>query len=318
MSRKTKPPSPVDLSRVHLKRVGDRPAKVSGKMLAGVPEPGASVAALLESLPKVLAANDLRAVIAAVAQAYRRRKPVIVGLGGHVIKCGCTPIVVDLLQRGVITGVVFHGATAIHDYELAALGRTSEDVTAHLADGSFGMVQETGDFFARALSYHQAEQCGLGRSAGLVLAKEHAKTVGRSILASAALLDVPATVHVALGTDTIHMHPAVDMAALGAASGYDFRLLCDLVTRLQGGVYLNLGSAVILPEVFLKALTVARNLGNRVDKFVTANFDMQRHYRPSVNVVQRPTQTGYHITGHHEIMLPLLRLGILEAIEHDR
>ena len=316
MSRKKprKPYQPVDLSRVRLKPAQQLLTKVSRRMQARTPAPGARMGAWLDSLPDVLAARDFRAVVAAVAKAHARGKPVVAALGAHVIKCGCTPVLVDMIERGIVTAVVMHGAGAIHDYELAVLGRTSEDVAAHLDDGSFGMVQDTGAFFSRALDYAWTEGVGLGEAVGALLGREAPKRVADSILATAAAREIPATVHVALGTDTIHMHPHVDPALLGAASGVDFTLLCAVVGDLQGGVWLNLGSAVLLPEVFLKALTVARNLGGRVDKFVTADFDMLRHYRPTVNVVQRPTASGYQITGHHEIMLPLLRQAIVETL----
>lgn len=318
MPRKRKPYQPVDLRKVRLTPRRARATKVSARMSAGTPPAGSSVRELLQSLPDVLAARDLRAVIAAIAQAHRRGRPVVVAMGAHVIKCGCSPLIADLIDRGIVSAIVMHGAGAIHDYELAVTGRTSEDVTANLADGTFGMVRETGDFFAKALDHAWQEGIGLGRAVGETLRARHPKRAAGSLLAVAAAAEVPATVHVALGTDTIHAHPAVDPALLGAASGRDFSLLCAVVADLRGGVWLNLGSAVVLPEVFLKALSVARNLGHRVDEFVTANLDMQRHYRTDVNVVQRPTPTGYHITGHHEIMLPLLRMGVLEALESRR
>ncbi len=318
MSRKRKPYRPVDLGAVRLSPRRNRATKVSTRMRAGTPRAGSTVRALLASLPDVLAARDLRTVIQAIAKAHRRGRPVVFAMGAHVVKCGCSPVVIDLIERGIVNAIVMHGAGAIHDYELAATGRTSEDVTANLADGTFGMVRETGDFFGRVLEYAWQEGVGLGCAVGAVLRKEQPRRADRSLFAVAEAAGVPATVHVALGADTIHAHPAVDPALLGAASGLDFKLLCAVVADLRGGVWLNVGSAVLLPEVFLKALSVARNLGHRVDDFVTANFDMQHHYRTTVNVVERPTRTGYHITGHHEIMLPLLRMGVLDALAARR
>ncbi|MBI4299812.1 MAG: hypothetical protein HY677_01650 [Chloroflexi bacterium] len=277
---------------------------------------GASFAGFLDSLPRQLAAEDLRALVEAIVAAHREGRAIIWGMGAHVIKCGLSSLVIDLMLRGLITGVALNGAGAIHDVELALAGETSEDVAAGLDEGVFGMAEETGAFFCRALA--GSPEPGLGHLVGKALLAEGAPHAEQSILAQGAALGVPVTVHVALGTDTIHMHPGINAEALGAATMADFRLLAAEVADMDGGgVYLNVGSAVLLPEVFLKGLTLARNLGHRVAGFTTANLDMLQHYRPLQNVVRRPAGTGgrgYTLTGHHEIMVPLLAQAILEKI----
>ncbi len=266
----------------------------------------------IDSLPKILAANDLRNLIDNIVTAHNKKRQVVLALGAHVIKCGLSPIVIDLMKRGIVTAVAMNGSGAIHDYEISLIGQTSEDVSHSLKDGTFGMAKETAVAIQAAAS---TPECGLGRSLGDKIIKDKNKHRGNSILAAGARLKIPVTVHVAIGTDTIHMHPGVSGSDMGESSHVDFKILCSVVSELEGGVWLNAGSAVIMPEVFLKAITVARNLGRNVKNFTTANMDMIQHYRPRTNVVKRPTTHGYSITGHHEIMLPLLRLGIISGLK---
>ena len=298
----------ADLSKLHRMAVADRPTKVSVAELARPLEPAAA-AALLASLPDLLAAHDLREVVARTVAAHRGGRPVVLMLGGHVVKVGVAPCWIELLQRGVVSHVAMNGAAAIHDVELARVGRTSEDVEAHLQSGSFGMVDETGAFMSRVAVHAARDRLGLGEAWGEALEAEQAPHRDVSLLARAARLGVPCTVHVALGTDTIHYDPACDGAALGEGSLRDFRILAATLAEARGAVVLNVGSAVLMPEVFLKALAVARNLGASLDDLTTVNMDQIQHYRPRVNVVERPTRApgarGYSLTGHHEILTPL-------------
>lgn len=311
----------ADLRRVTTVPVAGRRNKVDPSLLAGVPGPGGSFDAFLDSLPDVLAARDLRAVIAGVAAAARARRGVVLLVGGHVVKVGLGPLLGALMARGVVTHVALNGAAAIHDFELAAFGGTSEDVESGLADGSFGMAEETGAEMNAAVAAAAESDLGMGEGLARALAARSALP-GRSasILLAAREYDVPVTVHVAVGAEITHQHPAADGAAIGATSHRDFRRLAGSLPSLDhGGVVLNLGSAVVLPEVFLKALTIARNLDRgRPTHFLAADFDMQRHYRPRLNVVQRPTRaggTGYMLTGHHELLLPLLVWGVMGKLE---
>ncbi|MBI5897286.1 MAG: hypothetical protein HZB24_15210, partial [Desulfobacterales bacterium] len=266
--------------------------------------------------PTVLKADDFKAVARAVVNARKQQKPVIAMLGGHVIKTGCSPILADLAAQGFITHFASNGSAAVHDTELASCGHTSEDVAEHLADGSFGMAADTAGLINAAAQRAVASGEGFGEAVGAMLIERKAPHLTRALLARSYQLGLPYTLHVAMGTDIVHQHPTASGAAIGEASLRDFRILAATVAGLgQGGVVLNLGSAVIMPEVFLKALAVARNLGHGVTDFVTANFDMIQHYRPTVNVVQRPVLPGgrgYAITGHHEIMIPLLAATIHE------
>jgi len=309
----------ADLSRLKRLSAAERPTKVSVTEFARPLEPAAA-AALLRSLPDQLAAKALREVIARTVAAHRERRPVVLMLGGHVIKVGLGPLIRTLLARRVVTHVAMNGAAAIHDFELAAFGGTSEDVESGLADGSFGMAEETGAEMNAAVIAAAAAGQGMGEGLARTLARRKDLPGGEtSVLLAAHELDVPVTVHAAIGAEIIHQHPAADGAAIGATSHRDFRRLAGSLPALdQGGAVLNLGSAVVLPEVFLKALTIARNLEHgRPTHFLAADFDMQRHYRPRVNVVQRPTRgggTGYLLTGHHELLLPLLVWGVLEAL----
>ncbi|MGN6393038.1 MAG: hypothetical protein ACTHM9_12460 [Gemmatimonadales bacterium] len=292
--------------------------KVDPSLLADVPGDHRSFDAFLDSLPDVLAARDLRAVIAGVTAAAKAKRGVVLLVGGHVIKVGLGPLLRVLMTRGVVTHLALNGAAAIHDFELAAYGGTSEDVESGLADGSFGMAEETGAEMNAAI--RGADESGQGMGQGLAAALQARRALpGReaSVLLAAHELGVPVTVHAAIGAEIIHQHPTADGAAIGATSHRDFRRLAGALPALDhGGAVLNLGSAVVLPEVFLKALTIARNLeSGRPTHFLAADFDMERHYRPRVNVVQRPTRAGgagYLLTGHHEIMIPLLVWGILE------
>jgi hypothetical protein len=311
----------ADLSRLKTIPVAGRRNKVDPSLLASVPGPDQSFAAFLSSLPDVLAARDLRAVIEGVASAARARRGVILLIGGHVIKVGLGPLVRAWLDGGVVTHLALNGAAAIHDFELAAYGGTSEDVESGLADGTFGMAEETGREMNAAVV--EAARAGQGMGEGLARALAARATLpGRdaSVLLRALERDVPVTVHAAIGAEITHQHPTADGAALGATSHRDFRRLAGSVPSMdQGGAVLNWGSAVVLPEVFLKALAIARNLeSGRPTGFLAADFDMQRHYRPAMNVVRRPTLgggAGYLVTGHHEIMIPLLVWGTLERLK---
>lgn len=308
----------ADLSKLKRLSAADRPTKVSVSEFARPLEPAAA-ATLLRSLPDQLAARTLREVISRTAAAHHAGRPVVLMLGGHVIKVGVSPCFIELLERGVLTHVAMNGAAAIHDVEIARMGRTSEDVEAHLQAGSFGMVDETGSFMNEVARVATRAGMGLGEAWGRALEEERSTHRDASLLARAWRRGVPATVHVALGTDTIHYDPGCDGAALGETSLRDFRVLAGTLAEARGAVVLNVGSAVLMPEVFLKALTVARNLGASLAGLTTVNFDQLQHYRPRVNVVERPTRAegarGYSLTGHHEILLPLFCAGVLASLE---
>jgi hypothetical protein len=300
--------------------VARRPNKVSASEFAHPPADDRSFSAFLSALPDVLVARDFRAIVNAVASAARNRKGVVVMLGGHVVKTGLAPLLVDLMRRGIVTHIAMNGSAAIHDYEIARFGATSEDVAAGLRDGTFGMADETGREMNDAFTAGMRASQGMGECLGGALeARADLANPDLSVLLSAHRLGVTATVHAALGAEIIHQHPAANGAAIGDTSHRDFRrLAAALVSLDEGGVVLNLGSAVIMPEVFLKALTIARNLNaGRPQGFVSVDLDMQRHYRPRMNVVQRPTLhsgKGYEVTGHHEIMVPLLAWAVVEAL----
>lgn len=296
----------------------DRQSKVSVEDFGRPWEPGGSFAGFLAGLPGILAAGEFREAVAAIAGAVRAERTVLLGMGAHPIKVGLNPILIDGFKRGIFAGLALNGAGVIHDVEVALAGKTSEDVAAHLDCGQFGTARETAEFIhGAAASAYKSGGVGFGTAVGRRLLEDGAPYAHLSLLATAAELGIPVTVHVAVGTDIIHMHPAMDGAAIGALSHYDFRLFCRLVSTLGRGVYVNLGSAVILPEVFLKAVSVVRNLGYSLDGITTVNMDFQKHYRALVNVVQRPTAgTGKGITliGHHEIMFPLLMAAVAERI----
>ena len=306
----------IDLKGLRTYSAAERASKVRTDYEGRPVRAGMTVREFLDGLPGILKADDLRSVARAVVRAKKAGRPVIVMLGGHVIKTGCSPILADLAAKGFIQHFASNGSAAVHDVELACWGQTSEDVAAHLENGSFGMAADTAELINAAAVRAAATGEGFGESVGALLVETKPPNLGRALLARAYQLKIPYTLHVAMGTDIVHQHPSADGAAIGEASLRDFRILAHTVSRLgQGGVVLNLGSAVIMPEVFLKALAVARNLGQGVSDFTTANFDMIQHYRPTVNVVQRPVITsgkGYALTGHHEIMIPLLAAAIYE------
>jgi hypothetical protein len=313
----------ADLADVRTVPVAVRPNKVSARDFAHPAGDDRSFRAFLDALPDVLVARDFRNVVRAIAAAYRRRRGVVVMLGGHVVKTGLAPVLIDLMRRGIVTHVAMNGSAAIHDYEVARFGATSEDVAAGLKDGTFGMAEETGREMNEAFIAGMRAEQGMGEVLGATLAASAAlANPDLSLLLAAYRLGIPLTVHAALGAEIIHQHPAASGAAIGDTSHRDFRRLAAALVRIDdGGVVLNLGSAVIMPEVFLKALTIARNLGHgKPQDFTTVDLDMQRHYRPRVNVVQRPTLQsgkGYEITGHHEIMVPLLAWAIVEELTAD-
>jgi hypothetical protein len=302
-----------------------RRSKVSVREFARPLRRGASMREFFDSLPRILAAEDLRAVASAIRRAHGRRKAILWGIGGHVIKVGLGPILIDLIGRGFVSGMAMNGAALVHDFEIALVGNTSEDVEAALGGGRFGMAEETGLYINEMAVGAARSGMGLGEAAGKLLTsgRLRAKFPEASVLAAAYRARVPVTIHLAIGTDIPHMHRAADGAALGEATHYDFRLFCALVRKMHpGGVYLNWGSAVLLPEVFLKAVSVVRNLGVALRPITTANFDFIQHYRPIQNVVKRPTAPGrgrgtdshgYALTGHHEILLPLLAAALAEG-----
>jgi len=308
---------PLDAANIKTYPLASRPSKVRVEDAATPWRPGGTFKAFLDRLPNHLAVQSLRAVAEAIHDARRKAKPVLLGMGAHVIKVGLSPIVIDLVERGLVTAVALNGACAVHDFELATAGFTSEDVEAQLSEGDFGMAEETGRVLNEAAVDGMHRGMGLGRAVGDRLLAMRPPYLAHSLLAACARLDVPCTVHVAVGTDIVHMHPRCDGAAVGATTHRDFRLLAAVVADLgDGGVYLNVGSAVLLPEVFLKALTLSRNLGHRVQDFVTANLDFIQHYRPTQNVVRRPVAKGgrgYALTGHHELLVPLLAAILIEG-----
>ena len=306
---------PIDMSSVKAYPLKDRINKVSVKDFATLPDTQVDLSQFIETLPKILKGTDFIELTDKIVTAYHREKAIIVMMGGHVIKCGLSPLLIELAERGVITGFAFNGASSIHDFEIALIGETSEDVSAYLQTGKFGMWEETGKLMNDAIQHAAGTGIGMGEALGRKLIEMDAPYNTYSLLAAGSRLNIPITVHVAIGTDIIHQHPTANGAAIGETSFTDFRLLTQLVTELEdGGVVLNFGSAVILPEVFLKALTIARNLGHTVSNFTAADFDMIQQYRPAENVVKRPTEMGgkgYSFTGHHELMIPLLVLAVM-------
>lgn len=324
MSKERRPPREIDLARVRTIPVATRPNKVDADAFAKPPGDDRSFAAFLASIPHVLKADDFRKVVQAIVTAHRKKRGVIVMLGGHVVKTGIATLLADLMARGVITHLAMNGSAAIHDYEIARFGGTSEDVAAGLKDGSFGMAEETGRGLNEAFVAGRNHGWGMGEAVARALAAEpklaHPEL---SVILAAHKHWIPVTVHAALGAEIIHQHPAADGAAIGDTSHRDFRRLAASCEDLHdGGVVLNLGSAVIMPEVFLKALTVCRNVNaGRPTGFTTADFDMLRHYRPRENVVRRPVLAGgegFEITGHHEIMIPLLAWAVCEGLDGRR
>ena len=307
----------LDFNKVKTYSIRSRRSKVDMSLFAKPLKPKASARALLDALPDILKAKELREIVRAIVKARKKGRPVILMMGAHVIKCGLSPLVIDLIRRRIVTAVAMNGAGVIHDFEIAYGGRTSEDVASALKDGSFGMVRETAAFINAAVREGVARGQGFGAAMGFAVDKESLRHKKLSIAYACWKQSIPLTVHVAIGTDVVHQHADFSGADTGAASAADFRVLTREVARLNnGGVVLNFGSAVVLPEVFLKALSVARNLTRGVKNFTTANFDMNVHYRPLQNIVTRPvlgSGHGYYIVGHHEIMLPLLAQAILES-----
>jgi len=309
------PLPPFDRKRFRTKPLGGRAHLVETARFARPVEPTASGSDLLASFPDFLGVRALRGLAAAIATAHRGGRPVVFGLGGHVVKVGLGPLLVDLLERGLAQGFVFNGASAIHDAEVALVGSTSEDVGGGLFEGTYGNAEETGRLFGDAAARAAQEGIGFGTALGRLLLERRAPNARLSILCAAATRGVPVTVHVAVGTDTVHMHPACQGAPLGAATHGDFLRLASLVERMDGGVYVNVGSAVVLPEVFLKAVALVHNAApERRVRLTTGNLDMLRHYRPRVNVLERPAEQGFDVAGHHELTLPLLRLAVLDLL----
>ncbi len=310
--------SPLDPSQVVLYPLEQRKSLVATEVLATTWKPGGQFREFLSSLPRALAAADLCDIARRMAQAVRDKRPIILGMGAHPIKVGLSPLIIDLLERGIVSAVALNGAGIIHDFELAYRGETSEDVASALADGSFGMARETGAFLNGAIATGVKKAgIGIGQAVGEQILTDRLPYRHLSIVAACVRLEIPISVHVTIGADIIHMHPQVDGAAVGEGSLRDFYRLAGVVARLEGGVFINLGSAVVIPEVFLKTLALARNLGHAVNHFTTVDLDFIRHYRSQMNVVTRPTLQGgrgFHVTGHHEIMFPLLCAAVLEEL----
>ena len=316
---------PIERTGLRTVPLAERPGKVNVSHFARPYRKGEGVQALVDSLPRILAGNSFRGIVQAILRAQEKGKLILWGLGGHVVKVGLSGVLIDLMARGFLTAFAMNGATAIHDFEIALAGATSEDVDVALPGGKFGMAEETGAWMNQAISDADRREIGLGEGLGEFLQKKSQEPAGpgqkvayadSSILLQAYRRKVPVTVHVAIGTDTPHNHPLADGRAIGGASHRDFLLLAGLLRGLDsGGVYLNVGSAVILPEVFLKAVSLVRNLGHPLQDFTTVNMDFLQHYRPLENVVRRPTLEsgqGYSLTGHHEILLPLLAAALIE------
>ena len=310
--------SKIDLDKLTTYPISKRRCKVRYEDFAKAPSKGACFSDFYNSLPNILAGTEFRAVVDAIVSARKKNKPVIFMMGAHVIKCGLNPVIIELMKKKVITAIALNGAGAIHDFEIALVGRTSEDVPEAMEDGSFGMARETALYINGALKEAVEKKIGAGQAIAEVIADEKLSFRNQSLLYNALKEDVLSTVHIAIGTDIIHQHPSFDGASAGEASLRDFHNLIEEISGLgNGGVALNIGSSVILPEVFLKAVNIARNLGYKVKDFTAANFDMIQHYRPYQNVVTRPVKSGgkgYTIIGHHEIMLPLLAQAVMEKI----
>ncbi len=307
----------LDLGKVRTYSLKGRKSKVSIDDFAKPWKKGSTFSGFLESLPNILAGEDIKAVIADIADAAKQKNQVCFAMGGHVIKTGMNALIIDLIKKNVLTMLSMNGSGIIHDLEIAMVGKTSEDVAQTLGDGSFGMAKETSSFLNQAIKDAHHKEIGLGKAVGEMILAENLDYKKLSLIAQGAELDIPVTVHVAIGTDIIHMHPDFDAAACGESSHRDFKIFASQIAQLEGGVFINAGSAVIMPEVFLKALTLVRNIGHNLGKFTTVNLDFIRHYRPMTNVVNRPTQDqgkGYSIVGHHEILIPLIAAGVIEKL----
>jgi hypothetical protein len=309
---------PLDLNALRFEPLADRPSKVKLTDLGRPSGPNPTVSDWLDGLPDILAARGLKRLRDAIARAHADGRLVVAGLGGHVIKTGCGPYLIDWVKRGVLNGLAMNGSASIHDLELAVSGRTSEDFGARLMAGEFGFARETSELFALACDRASGRSGGLGEALGEVVVEHGGPGLDQSLLVAAFRAGIPLTVHVAVGTDIVHMTPRLDGAALGRATLADFRILCDLVARMEGGVFMNLGSAVVLPEVFLKTVSIARNLGRSLDGLTTANLDFEQKYRGLLNVLQRPGAEGVALTGHHEIMIPLLHAAVAAALDGSR
>ncbi|HEY8561341.1 MAG TPA: hypothetical protein VIL74_13270 [Pyrinomonadaceae bacterium] len=307
---------PIDLENIQTYELASRPSKVTVEHFARAVEQGASLNDFLASLPDILAVKNLREIAAQVRRACELGRPVVWGIGGHVVKTGLAPVLIDLMRRGFVSAIAANGSVLVHDAEIALVGFTSEDVDATLGKGDFGAARETGEILNRAAQSGARDRLGLGEAMGREVAAQNPPHADKSLLCQTYSNKIPFTAHLTIGADIGHFHASSDGAALGAASHTDFKLFCSIVREMGGGgVYLNLGSAVTMPEIFLKAVTVVRNLGYELQDFTTANFDFIQHYRPLTNVVRRPTAggagRGFSITGHHEIMIPLLAAQIL-------
>jgi hypothetical protein len=309
---------PFDLHGLKTYALEERPSKVFIEDLGCPVGAGASVGDWLDSLPKQLAGNDLRRLRDHLCRAYEERRTIVAALGGHVIKTGCGPYLVDWIKQGLLSAVVMNGSAAIHDLELALAGKTSEDVASQLPTGQFGMARETADAFALAARAGAEHEAGLGWALGQHLDKLNCPHSECSVVLAAFQAGIPCTIHVALGTDIVHMHPHVSGAALGEATMVDFRRLCSVVATMRQGIWMNLGSAVVLPEVLLKAVSVVRNFGHSLDGLVTVNVDKQVQYRSRVNVLERPASQGIELIGHHEILLPLVHLAVAHKLAASR
>lgn len=316
MSRYDHDLKPLSLDQVRTYQLASRPSKVTLDDFAGVCSENSTLGEFLDRLPNILAGQSLRTLSKQIARARERRKPIIWGIGGHVIKTGLAPIIIDLMSRGFVTAIAANGSVLVHDAEIAMTGSTSEDVDATLGEGAFGAAEETGRLLNEAAAKAVRDRIGLGEAMGAALVELNPPNASHSLLCAAHERRLPFTAHVTIGGDIAHFHPGADGAALGAATHTDFRLLAELVRRMDGGgVYLNIGSAVVLPEVFLKTVTLVRNLGHPWKDVTTANFDFIQSYRPLTNVVRRPTANGagqgFSITGHHELTIPLLAASLI-------
>lgn len=301
---------PFDLHGLKTYELRDRPSKVFHNDLGRPIAADARVADLIDALPTQLAGENLRRIRDHLVRCFRENRTVAIAIGGHVIKTGCSPYLIDWVERGLVKSVSMNGSAAIHDFELACAGKTSEDVSAQLPDGKFGMARETADAFAIAAQYGSKGEVGLGSALGRYIGESKCAHAEVSLVHACWQNNVPCTVHVALGTDIVHMHPHVSGAALGESSLVDFRKLCNVVTTLAHGMWVNIGSAVIMPEVFLKAVSVAHNFGHALDGMVTVNLDKESKYRTMMNVLSRPSQEGIELVGHHELQIPLLHAAV--------
>ncbi len=308
---------PIDLSQLQTYPLSKRKSKVSSDDFAKTWVKGSCINDFFDNLPNILAGRHINAVISSIVSAFEKKKTIVFAMGAHVIKTGLNPVIIDLMERGVVTAVAMNGACIIHDLEVAMTGKTSEDVAASIGNGSFGMAHETCSFLCEAIKKAGKKSLGLGHAVGQSINENKLPLMDKSILAAGFRMGIPVTVHVAVGTDIIHMHPEFDPEETGGATHRDFRTFASIIATIEGGVYMNIGSAVILPEVFLKAVTLVRNLGHNLENFTSVNMDFIRHYRPMTNVVNRPTAKGgqgFNLVGHHEIMLPLIAAGVIEKI----